>query len=155
MTDKEFKRLSRSQLIDIIYQLQLKQEELVADNEKLSKALADKRLRVSKVGHLAEASLEIHNVMQAAQDAATHYLEEIQIRVDTECQRILKEAEDKATAIIEKAQAEADEIVAQAKSANPRYDPVVEAIALINKERVKTYEVYGKKDNIPSDKETD
>ena len=25
MTDKEFKRLSRSQLIDIIYQLQLKQ----------------------------------------------------------------------------------------------------------------------------------
>ena len=35
MTDKEFKRLSRSQLIDIIYQLQLKQEELTADREKL------------------------------------------------------------------------------------------------------------------------
>ena len=155
MTDKEFKRLSRSQLIDIIYQLQLKQEELVADNEKLSKALADKRLRVSKVGNLAEASLEIHNVMQAAQDAATHYLEEIQIRVDTECQRILKEAEEKAAAIIEKAQAEAEEMVTRVKRENPNYDPVVEAIALINKERVKTYEVYGKKDNIPSDKETD
>ena len=54
MTDKEFKRLSRSQLIDIIYQLQLKQEELTADNEKLSKALADKRLRVSKTGNIAE-----------------------------------------------------------------------------------------------------
>ena len=155
MTDKEFKRLSRSQLIDIIYQLQLKQEELVADNEKLSKALADKRLRVSKVGNLAEASLEIHNVMQAAQDAATHYLEEIQIRVDAECQRILKEAEEKAAAIIEKAQAEAEEMVTRVKRENPNYDPVVEAIALINKERVKTYEVYGKKDNIPSDKETD
>ena len=155
MTDKEFKRLSRSQLIDIIYQLQLKQEELVADNEKLSKALADKRLRVSKVGNLAEASLEIHNVMQAAQDAATHYLEEIQIRVDTECQRILKEAEEKAAAIIEKAQAEAEEMVTRVKRENPNYDPVVEAIALINKERVKTYEVYRKTDNIPSDKETD
>ena len=35
MTDKEFKRLSRSQLIEIIYQLQIKQEELTADNEKL------------------------------------------------------------------------------------------------------------------------
>ena len=46
MTDKEFKRLSRSELIDIIYQLQLKQEELTADNRKLAKALADKRLRV-------------------------------------------------------------------------------------------------------------
>ena len=41
MTDKEFKRLSRSQLIEIIYQLQIKQEELTADNEKLSKALED------------------------------------------------------------------------------------------------------------------
>ena len=41
MTDKEFKRLSRSQLIEIIYQLQLKQEELIADNEKLASELAD------------------------------------------------------------------------------------------------------------------
>ena len=96
MTDKEFKRLSRSQLIEIIYQLQLKQDELTADNEKLSKALADKRLRVSKAGNIAEAALEIHNVMQAAQDAAAHYVEEIQMRVDEEYQRILKKANNKA-----------------------------------------------------------
>ena len=70
MTDKEFKRLSRSQLIEIIYQLQIKQEELTADNEKLSKALEDRRLLVSEAGNIAEAALEIHNVMQAAQDAA-------------------------------------------------------------------------------------
>ena len=115
MTDKEFKRLSRSQLIDIIYQLQLKQEELTADNEKLSKALADKRLRVSKAGNIAEAALEIHDVMQSAQDAADHYLEEIKIRSNDEYQRILKEAKEKAADIIEKAQQEAAEIVAQAK----------------------------------------
>ena len=128
MTDKEIKRLSRSQLIDIIYQLQLKQEELTADNEKLSKALADKRLRVSKAGNIAEAALEIHNVMQSAQDAADHYLEEIKIRTNHEYQRILKEAKEKAADIIEKAQEEADEIVARAKKENPDYDPVVEAI---------------------------
>ena len=115
MTDKEFKRLSRSQLIEIIYQLQLKQDELTADNEQLSKALADKRLRVRKAGNIAEAALEIHNVMQAAQDAAEHYLEEIQLRVDDEKQRILKKANDKAAEIIAKAQQEAAEIVAQAK----------------------------------------
>ena len=115
MTDKEFKRLSRSQLIDIIYQFQLKQEELVADNEKLSKALADKRLRVSKAGNIAEAALELHNVMQAAQDAADHYQEEIKIRANNEYRRILKGAKEKATKIIEKAQEEADEIVARAQ----------------------------------------
>ena len=127
MTDKEFKRLSRSQLIEIIYQLQLKQEELTADNEKLSKALADKRLRVSKAGNIAEAALEIHNVMQAAQDAAEHYLEEIKIRGNNEHQGILKNARTEAAAIIAKAKKEADKIVAQAKTENPDYDPVLEA----------------------------
>ena len=128
MTDKEFKRLSRSQLIDIIYELQLKQDELAAENEKLSKALADKRLRVGKVGNIAEAALEIHNVMQSAQDAADHYLEEIKIRVNNEYQRILKDAKEKAADIIEKAQKEANEIVAQAKKENPDYNLVIEAI---------------------------
>ena len=128
MTDKEFKRLSRSELIDIIYQLQLKQEELTADNEKLSEELADKRLRVSKAGNIAEAALEIHNVMQAAQAAAEHYSEEMRIRADQECQRLLKEAQEKAAEIIEKAQQEADAMVAKAKKENPDYDSAVEAI---------------------------
>ena len=127
MTDKEFKRLNRSQLIDIIYRLQLKQEELTAENEKLSKALADKRLRVSKAGNIADAALEIHNVMQAAQDAAAHYVEEIQMRVDEEYQRILKKANNKAAVIIEEAKQAATEIIAQAKKENSDYDFVVEA----------------------------
>ena len=103
MTDKEFKRLSRSQLIDVIYQLQLKQEELMSENEKLSKELEDRRIRIGKAGNVAEAALEIHNVMQAAQDAVEHYKEEMQLRVNREYQRILKEAEEKAAEIVEKA----------------------------------------------------
>jgi hypothetical protein len=120
MTDKEFKRLSRSQLIDIIYQLQLKQHELTADNEKLLKALSDKRLRVSKAGNIAEAALEIHNVMQAAQDAAAHYLEEIRI--------MRNETEEKCRRLLEKAQKDAADIVAQAKKSNPSYNSELEEI---------------------------
>ena len=102
MTDKEFKRLRRSQLIEIIYQLQIKQEELTADNERLSKALEDKRLRLSKAGNIAEAALEIHSVMTSAQEAASLYLEEIRIMRDEtreECQRILEQARKEAEAI--------------------------------------------------------
>ena len=120
MADKEFKRLSRSQLIEIIYQLQLKQEELTADNEKLSKALADKRLRVSKAGNIAEAALEIHNVMQAAQDAASQYLEEIRI--------MRTETEEKCQRLLEKAQKDADDIVAQAQKHHSSADSVLEEI---------------------------
>ena len=35
MTDKEFKRLSRAQLIDVIYQLQLQADELNRQKQKL------------------------------------------------------------------------------------------------------------------------
>ncbi|MBO7274896.1 MAG: hypothetical protein J6V15_00835 [Clostridia bacterium] len=115
MTDKEFKRLSRSQLIDIIYQLQLKQEELTTENEKLLKALSDKRLRISNAGSIAEAALEVHNVMQAAQDAADHYVEEIKVRAENEYQRIIRDADGKAEVIIADAKREAAEIKSQAK----------------------------------------
>ena len=139
MTNKEFKRLNRSQLIDIIYQLQLKQEELTAENESLSKALADKRIRLSKAGNIAEAALEIHNVMQSAQDAAAHYLEEIQNKASDEYQQILKEANEKSGEILEKSQRQADEIVGKAqqqadeilariKEAHPSFDPAVETM---------------------------
>lgn len=103
MTDKEFKRLSRSQLIDVIYQLQLKQEELVAENERLLKELEDKRIKIGKAGSVAEAVLEIHNVMQAAQDAAEHYREEMQARVNNEYRRIIDEAKTEADKIIKEA----------------------------------------------------
>ena len=107
MTDKEFKRLSRSQLIDIIYLLQMKQEELTAENEKLKKELEDKRLRISKAGSIAEAALEMHHVMQSAQDAASHYLEEIRMMRD--------ETEEKFRILLENARKDAAKIVEQAE----------------------------------------
>ena len=120
MTDKEFKRLNRAELIDIIYQLQLKQEELTAENEKLSKALADRRLHISKAGNIAEATLGIHNVMQAAQDAAAHYLEEIHM--------MRNETEVRCRRLLEKTQKEAEAIIAQAKQGKPYYNSDLEEI---------------------------
>lgn len=128
MTDKEFKRLNRSQLIEIIYQLQLRQEEMTAENEKLSKELEDKRIRVDKAGNIADAALEINNVMQAAQSAAAQYLDEMRLRADEEGRQILQEARDEAAVIILQAQVEAAKIIAQAKQEMPDYDQVIEAI---------------------------
>lgn len=106
MTDKEFKRLSRSQLIEIIYQLQLKQEELTAENDRLSQALEDKRIRVNEAGSIAEAALAIHHVMQAAQDAAAHYQEEMRLRADEAYQQTLEKAREEAAALLARAAGE-------------------------------------------------
>ena len=118
MTDKEFKRLSRAQLIEIIYQFQIKVEELTQENKDLQEALEDERLRITRAGNIAEAALEVNQVMEAAQNAAQQYLDEIRMlysEIDDECQNIRKKANAKADALIARANAEAAEIVAEAR----------------------------------------
>ena len=120
MTDKEFKRLSRAQLIDIIYQLQLQIEKLNEEKQALESQLEDKRIRLSNAGNIAEAALEINNCFRSAQNAAEQYLNEMKaIREETEAerQRILLEA-----------QAEAAAIIADAKKAQGEYNSAIEAI---------------------------
>ena len=120
MTDKEFKRLNRAQLLDVIYQLQLQVDELTKQNGILEKELSDKRLRMSKVGNLAEAALEINDCFRSAQNAAEQYLIEIKaIREETEAER---------QRILAQAQAEAEAIIASAKKSHGDYDSVIEAI---------------------------
>ena len=120
MTDKEFKRLSRAQLIEIIYQLQLQIDKLNEEKQALENELEDKRLRLQSAGNIAEAALEINDCFRSAQNAAEQYLNEIKaIREETEAerQRILKEAK-----------AEAEAIIAGAKNTRGDYDSAIEAI---------------------------
>jgi cell division septum initiation protein DivIVA len=120
MTDKEFKRLSRAQLIDIIYQLQLQLDKVNEEKKALESELTDKRLRLRNAGSIADAAIEINNCLQSAQNAADQYLNEIKaMREETEAerQRILKEA-----------QAAAEAILASAQRTRSDYDSAVDAI---------------------------
>ena len=120
MTDKEFKRLSRAQLIEIIYQFQLQVDKLTEQNQELGRELADKRLRLSNAGNIADAALEINDCFRSAQNAAEQYLNEIKtIREETEVER---------QRILSEAQAEAAAIIAGAKKAQGDYDSAIEAI---------------------------
>ena len=120
MTDKEFKRLSRAQLIDIIYQLQLQIDKLSEQTQELESELKDKRLRLSNAGNIADAALEINNCFRSAQNAAEQYLNEIKaIREETEAER---------QRILTEARAEAAAIIAGAKKTQGDYDSAIEAI---------------------------
>ncbi len=120
MTDKEFKRLGRPQLIDIIYQLQLQVDQLTEQIQALEAALEDKRMRISKVGNLAEAALELNNCFSSAQAAAEQYINEIKaIRTETlaERERILAAAREEALSII-----------SDTKKTHGEYESAIEAI---------------------------
>ena len=120
MTDKEFKRLNRAQLIDIIYQLQLQLDKVNEEKRELEGELADKRLRLSAAGNIAEAALEINDCFRSAQNAAEQYLNEIKaIREETEAER---------QRILAQAQAEAEAIIASTKQTQGDYDSAIEAI---------------------------
>lgn len=119
MTDKEFKRLSRAQLIEIIYQFQLQVDKLTEQNQELEQKLADKRLRLSMAGNIADAALEINDCFRSAQNAAEQYLNEIKaIREDAEAER---------HRIIAQAQAEAKAIIDSAKKTQGDHDSAIEA----------------------------
>ncbi len=107
MTDKEFKRLNRAQLIEIIYRLQLQVEELTEQKQALESALEDRRLRIHNAGNIAEAALELNNCFLSAQNAAEQYLNEIRV--------LHAEAEEERQRLLDNAHAEAEKIIENAK----------------------------------------
>ena len=116
MTDKEFRHLSRSELVEIIYRLQTESEALQRENAELKEQLADKEIKMNNVGSVAEAALQLNGVFDAAQAAADQYVKEVEriyggARGDAE--RLLIAAKQTAEAIIRQANAESARIKAQ------------------------------------------
>ena len=103
MVSKELKKLSRRELVDIIYQLK-KNEQLLQDEiASLREALQDRRIHLSTAGSIAEAAISITNVFSSAQAAADLYLQEIicmKQETEIECAKMIDEAKQQAAEII-------------------------------------------------------
>ncbi len=76
MTDKEFRRLSRADLIEIIYELQKNESLLRQENGELRQKLEERRVAIAKSGSLAEALAKLNGLFEAAQATADGYREE-------------------------------------------------------------------------------
>ena len=95
MISKEIKKLSRRELVDIIYPLKKNEEQLREKVTELEEALQDKRIKLSVAGSIAEAAVDITNVFHTAQRTADLYLQEIAcMKADTEreCAQMLEDA---------------------------------------------------------------
>lgn len=147
MTDKELKRLSRSELLEMLI-AQMKENEALQSRLELAEAqLNDRKIAVEKAGTLAEASLSLNGVFQAAEAAAQQYLENIERmsgQQETICRNMQAEAEAKAAEIVREAQeyskkthAEADaywkQIVARARALLKERDALRELIQAAGK----------------------
>ena len=77
MTEKELRKLSRADLLELLI-------EQVKENERLTVRLAEKesmlrerQIHLDKMGSIAEAALKLNGVFEAAQAAADQYLENV------------------------------------------------------------------------------
>lgn len=103
MVSKELKRLSRRELVDIIYQLKKNEQELQDQIASLQESLQERRIRMSVAGSIAEAATDITNIFAAAQRTADLYLQEISCMkqdAQLECSKMLEDAKDQVVQIL-------------------------------------------------------
>jgi hypothetical protein len=77
MTDKEIRKLKRTELLEMLLDSRKENEELKKQLREANIKLNDKRIMLDKVGSIAEAALHLNGVFEAAQNAADQYLENV------------------------------------------------------------------------------
>lgn len=107
MTDKELKKLSRIELLEILIDLSNENVELKKSVQELSYQLDNRNIMLTEAGSIAEASLKLNGVFEAAQAAASQYIENIQ--------RISESQEEIAKQVETQAQQKAEEMLNQAE----------------------------------------
>ena len=77
MTDKELKRMSRRELLELLVFQMEENEKLRKELEQANEKLKDRDIMISESGSMAEAALRINGVLQAVERAAQQYLHNV------------------------------------------------------------------------------
>ena len=112
MTGKELKKLSRTELLELLLHQVEENEQLRARLEEVETKLAERAIVMERSGSMAEAAMRLSGVFDQAQQAADDYLESIRFAN--------KEPESYANSVREQARQEADAIIAEAERRSAR-----------------------------------
>lgn len=82
MTEKELKKLSRAELLELLIEQTERCEELERKLAEAEQETKNQALNVNEVGTLAEACLKMNKVFEAADAAAKQYLANIKVYDD-------------------------------------------------------------------------
>lgn len=94
MTDRELKKLSREDLVEILLDLSRENDQLRAELAQARKELQDRAIKIENAGTLAEAVLAVNGVFEAAQAAADQYLEAVRWQ-ERQCEQMERDARRK------------------------------------------------------------
>jgi transposase-like protein len=74
MTDKELRKLKKTELLEMLLNLRRENDSLRQELEEAKEKLEDRTILTEKAGSIAEAALQLNKVFEAAQMAADQYL---------------------------------------------------------------------------------
>ena len=118
MNERELRRLSRADLLEILVRQGERIQTLESELAHARAGLENREIKLREVGSIAEASLRLNDVFNAAEKAAKQYLDNVKAVSDRQEEALAKrEADSKAQAakIILDAKREAEMIISAAK----------------------------------------
>lgn len=77
MTDKELRRMSRGELLELLVFQMEENKKLQKKLEAAEEELKNRQIMITESGSIAEAALKLNGVFEAAEKAAEQYLENI------------------------------------------------------------------------------
>lgn len=118
MTDKEVKKLKRTELLEMLIEQTEENEKLKSANESLREQLAQRTITLENAGSIAEAALQVTKIFSEAQDSADRYLESIRAKEAAMEQTLAqreKESADKCATVEREVRARCEKTVEEAK----------------------------------------
>lgn len=127
MTDKELRKLSRAELLEVLLAQAREIERLNAELENSHLLLQKREIALTQSGNIAEAALRLNGIFEAAQAAADQYLENIKSPVtDTQnhCRQMVMETEKQCDEMLRSARKNITDIweVIRQEIYNPKLD---------------------------------
>ena len=103
MTEKELRRLSRTDLLELLLAQRRENEQLRCVLDQTQAQLADRTIKIDKAGSIAEASLQLSGIFTAAQDSCQYYLDNIRLLSERQsqiCQQMEQETKEKCDRMV-------------------------------------------------------
>ena len=126
MTDKELRKLSRAELLELLLIQTREIDRLNAQLEQLEAENQQRKIKLNQAGNIAEAALQLNRVFEAAQAAADQYLESIMDPDDIQKQSLnmLQETRQQCDAMLEETHQKANEVwqIIRQELFNPQLD---------------------------------
>lgn len=119
MTERELKRLSRTDLLTMMLSLSKENEQLRQQIEQMQQQLSSRTIAIQESGSLAEAALRLNGIFEAAQAACEQYTENIRQRSENQeqiCAQMERETRRKCERMIAQAKKQADALLQEAAS---------------------------------------